>query len=136
MITLTFVVYVFTKSNVFTLNIRQIFYFWSRCTNYILLVITFEMLILKLRFLCKCESALNYLQNEWSCLYFWRNWNFGLWKWLLFWIWSQKLGSPWWDWWGFFSDVNSHLSEATDQVSALYYFVWGYKTFRLYYQLL
>ena len=41
--------------------------------------------------------------------------------------------SPKWDWWGFFSDVNSHLSEATDQISALYYFVWGYNTFRLYY---
>ena len=32
----------------------------------------------------------------------------------------------------FFSDVNSHLSEATDQISALYYFVWGYNTYRLY----
>ena len=25
----------------------------------------------------------------------------------------------------FFSDVNPHLSEVTDQISALYYFVWG-----------
>ena len=32
----------------------------------------------------------------------------------------------------FFSDISSHLSEATDQISTLYYFVWGYNTFRLY----
>ena len=30
---------------------------------------------------------------------------------------------------GIFSDVISHLSEATDQISALYNFVWGYSTF-------
>ena len=33
----------------------------------------------------------------------------------------------------FFSDVKSHLSEATDQISALYHFVWGYNTFLPYY---
>ena len=102
MITLTVVVHVFTKSNVFTLNIQQIFHVRSRCTNYILLVITFDILILRLRFLCKFESALNYLQNEWSYLHFWRNWNFGLWKWPPFWIWFQKSDFPKWDWWGFF----------------------------------
>ena len=128
---LTVVVHVFTKSNVFKVNIRQIFYIRSWCTNYILLAITFEILILRLTFLCKYKSALNYLQNEWSYLYFWRNWNFGLWKWPLFWIWSQKSDFPKWNWWEFFSDVNSHFSAATDQIPALYYFVWDYNTFLL-----
>ena len=95
------------------------------CANRILLVITSKIFILKWKSLCKYESALSYPQNEWSCLYIWRNWNFGLGKRPPFWIWSQKLNFLLWNWWEFFSDVHSNLSEATDQISALDYFVWG-----------
>ena len=95
------------------------------CANRILLVITSKIFILKWQSLCKYESALNYPQNEWPYLYIWRNWNFGLKKRPSFWSWSQKLNFLLRNRWEFFCDVNSNLSEATDQISASYYFVWG-----------